>query len=295
MYDDLRLIVDNKRINYITNITKNKIMIKCNDINNNKLEIYYDDNIYNIILKDKNSVLSSTININLTKEEQKEFSFILELKDNYLVKSIYKYINRLIDKDKLIEEITLFKDYNNKKEYKNSLNKLIKELNSSKDNIEELLLNNESEYNRLVNILLNNDTYKNISNKMSIHELMLLITWYISMPIPPIINQELFNNLVNDAINNENSLENVWRIAMNYDEQGYNYDLIDEFFINSKDEYYISEYISGVLQVDQEKIINMLIESKDKDLITKLLEKYTIASNLDNKYIEILKEYISKT
>ena len=41
---------------------------------------------------------------------------------------------------------------------------------------------------------------------------------------------------------------------MTYDEYGFNYDIIDKFFINSKNVYYLSEYINGALQVNQEKI-----------------------------------------
>ena len=290
MYNDLRIIVDNKRIDYIIDITKDKLIIKCNDINSDKLKIYYDNNIYKLIIKAK-SYESDTINIDLTKEEQKEFIFIVELKDNYLVKTVYKYINELIDKDKLIEEINLFKKYNNK--YTNDLNNLINKLNNSEE-IENLILNNQNEYIRITNILINDDTYKKTVKKMTTHELMLLITWYISMTKIPNIDQDLFNDLVNDAINSDNSLENVWRLAMNYDEHGFNYNIVDEFFINSKDAYYLSEYICGVIQVNQEKIVNMLIESKDKELITEFLNKYIVTSNLEDKYVNMLKEYISR-
>ena len=290
MYNDLRIIVNNKRIDYIIDITKDKLIIKCNDINSDKLKIYYDNNIYKLIIKAK-SYESDTINIDLTKEEQKEFIFIVELKDNYLVKTVYKYINELIDKDKLIEEINLFKKYNNK--YTNDLNNLINKLNNSEE-IENLILNNQNEYIRITNILINDDTYKKTVKKMTTHELMLLITWYISMTKIPNIDQDLFNDLVNDAINSDNSLENVWRLAMNYDEHGFNYNIVDEFFINSKDAYYLSEYICGVIQVNQEKIVNMLIESKDKELITEFLNKYIVTSNLEDKYVNMLKEYISR-
>ena len=292
MYNDLRIIVNNKRIDYIIDINKDKLIIKCNNINSNKLKIYYDNNIYKLIIRNK-TYKSDTININLTKEEQKEFIFVVGLKDNYLVKTVYKYINELIDKDKLIEEINLFKKYNTNKKYTKDLNNLINKLNNSEE-IENLILNNPNEYIRITNILINDDTYKKTAKKMTNHELMLLITWYISMPKIPNIDQDLFNDLVNDAINSDNSLENVWRLAMNYDEHGFNYNIVDEFFINSKDAYYLSEYICGVIQVNQEKIVNMLIESKDKELITEFLNKYIVASNLEDKYVNMLKEYISR-
>ena len=79
---------------------------------------------------------------------------------------------------------------------------------------------------------------------------------------------------------------------MNYDEFNFNYDQIDKFFINSKNAYYLSEYISGVLQVNQEKITNMMIEQGDKDLINEILNKYIGASHLQEKYINMLNDYI---
>lgn len=79
---------------------------------------------------------------------------------------------------------------------------------------------------------------------------------------------------------------------MNYDEFNFNYDQIDKFFINSKNAYYLSEYISGVLQVNQEKITNMMIEQGDKELINEFLDKYIKVSNLQKKYINMLNDYI---
>ena len=297
MYNDLNFFIDENRINYTINKTEDKLKITCRNIDSSKVKIYYDDNVYNIILnKNMKKKKSNTIEINLTKE--KEFTFTLELKDTYLVKTVYKYINELIDKDKLIEEINLFKNYNSKKEYKEDLNKLIRKIDKCEEEIEELIINHQSgyrsEYTKIVNILTTNNTYKKIVNKMTNHELMLLITWYISNIYPPHISEELFHELVEDAIQSEDSLENVWRLAMTYDNYDFNYDEIDKFFINSKDAYYISEYISGVLQVSQEKITNMLIEQDDKDLIKEFLNKYVEASHLQEKYINILKEHISR-
>ena len=79
---------------------------------------------------------------------------------------------------------------------------------------------------------------------------------------------------------------------MNYDEYDFNFDLIDKFFVQSKDAYYLSEYISGVLQVSQEKITNMLIEQGDKKFISNFLDKYIGASGIQEKYVTMLREYL---
>ena len=297
MYNDLNILIDKNRINYTINKTEDKLKVTCDNINSSKVKIYYDDNVYNIILnKNMKKTKSNSIEINL--KEEKAFTFTVELKDTYLVKTVYKYVNELIDKDKLIEEINLFKNYNSKKEYKEDLNKLIRKIDNVEEEIEELIINHQSgyrsEYTKIINILTTNNTYTEIVDKMTNHELMLLITWYISNIYPPHISEELFHELVEDAIQSEDSLENVWRLAMTYDNYDFNYDKIDKFFINSKDAYYISEYISGVLQVSQEKITNMLIEQGDKGLINEFLNKYIGASGIQKKYVNILKEYIGK-
>lgn len=106
----------------------------------------------------------------------------------------------------------------------------------------------------------------------------------------PKIEQETFNDLVNSAIKYDHSLENVWRLGMNYDCKNYNYDLLDKFFVNSKDSWYLAEYISGINQVNQEKIVNMVIQTKDKEFIKKLLSDNFIQSTLEEKYKEDLKK-----
>ncbi len=131
-----------------------------------------------------------------------------------------------------------------------------------------------------------------MKKKDSIHELMLSITNDMSEKLPK-IDQNKFDEIVNDAICSDDSLEKVWRIAMTYDEYGFNYDIIDKFFIDSKDTYYLSEYISVVLQINQEKIVNMMIEQGDKNLINEFLNKYIGVSGLQEKYVNILKEYIT--
>ena len=133
---------------------------------------------------------------------------------------------------------------------------------------------------------------KKIDN-MSVHELMLFITENIVMEEVPKIDQSLFDELVWDAINSEYALENVWRLAMCYDEYGFNYDIIDRYFVDSGDAYYLSEYISGVIQVNQEKMVKMLIDKKDRACINDFLNKYIDGSSLDSIYIDMLRECVN--
>ena len=131
---------------------------------------------------------------------------------------------------------------------------------------------------------------------MNNQDLMLLITYYIFAPMIPMIDQETFNDLVNSAIQYDYPLEKVWRLAMNYDSRyyNYNYDLIDEFFVNSKDSYYLAEYISGVIQVNKEKIVNMIIQTKDKEFIKALLKDNFIQNHLEEKHINDLEQVLDE-
>ena len=127
---------------------------------------------------------------------------------------------------------------------------------------------------------------------MSDLELMLLITSYISVPYTPKINQDSFENLINAAKTYDYALENIWRIGMNFDCKGYNYNLLDEFFVNSKDIRYLGEYIHSVSQINQENIVNNIIRTADKDFIKQILKDKFILDNLEEKYKEILEENI---
>ena len=83
---------------------------------------------------------------------------------------------------------------------------------------------------------------------------------------------------------------------MNYDSRyyNYNYDLIDEFFVNSKDSDYLAEYISGVIQVNKEKIVNMIIQTKDKEFIKSLLKDNFIQNHLEEKHINDLEQVLDE-
>ena len=204
----------------------------------------------------------------------KELLFSVFLKKNYFVKSVYKYINELINKKILVEEINIFLNSQVGKNYRKDLNDLL------------LSIKNNNDYKTIFNLLVNNETYLNISRNMNDLELMLLITSYISVPIVPKINQEIFNNLILTAENYDNNLENVWRLGLNFDNKGYNYDLLDDFFVNSKNIWYLSEYIHSINQVNQEKIINKIIKTNDKEYIKQILKNIFI----EEKYRSLLEK-----
>ena len=294
MFKDIHLSIDNNKVNFGYAIDKDKIIIKTIDELQigNILKIFYDENIYNIKLN-KNTKFTDGKNgeifINL---DIKELSFSLTPKKNYFVKTIYKYINKLIDKDTLINEINVFINSKTGKKYINDLNHLLETIENRDMNIEDLITNNEDEYERIFNLVTHNQTYIEIAQNMSDLELMLLITSYIFVPYIPKIDQDYFNDLVNVAKDYDNALENIWRLGMNFDGKGYNFDLLDDFFVNSKDIWYLGEYINGIQQINQEKIVNKILRTKDKEFIKQVLEDELILYNLDKEYKVILESNI---
>ena len=201
-------------------------------------------------------------------------------------------IDNEYNKDILINEIKIFLNSKVGKKYKKDLNILLENIENKDKSLEELIINNENEYERIFDLTIHNKTYIDIAKNMSALELMLLITSYIFVPFTPNIDQDGFNDLVNVAKNYDNSLENIWRLGMNYDRKGYNFDLLDNFFVDSKNVYYLGEYISLIHQINQEKIVNTIVKTKDKGFIKQILENDTIVDNLDEEYKNILKSSI---
>lgn len=294
MFKDIRLYIDNNKVVFEYEIDKDKIIIKTIDeleIGKN-LKIFYDENIYEIKLNNNTKFSKGKAGEIFINLDIKKLSFSVILKNNFFVKSVYKYINELINKDILINEIKIFLNSKVGKKYKKDLNILLENIENKDKSLEELIVNNKNEYERIVDLTIHNKTYIDIAKNMSALELMLLITSYIFVPVTPKIDQDGFNDLVNVAKNYDNALENIWRLGMNYDRKGYNFDLLDNFFVDSKNVYYLGEYISGILQINQEKIVNTIVKTKDEGFIKQILENDIIVDNLDEEYKNILESSI---
>lgn len=294
MFKDISLYIDNNKVDFEYEIDKDKIIIKTIDELEigKKLKIFYDENIYEIKLNNSTKFSKGKAGEIFINLDIKKLSFSVILKNNFFVKSVYKYINKLINKDILINEIKIFLNSKVGKKYKKDLNILLDNIENKDKSLEELIINNENEYERIFDLTIHNKTYIDIAKNMSALELMLLITSYIFVPFTPNIDQDGFNDLVNVAKNYDNSLENIWRLGMNYDRKGYNFDLLDNFFVDSKNVYYLGEYISLIHQINQEKIVNTIVKTKDKEFIKQILENDIIVDNLDEKYKNILESNI---
>lgn len=294
MFKDISLYIDNNKVDFEYEINKDKVIIKTIDELEigKKLKIFYDENIYEIKLNNNTKFSKGKAGEIFINLDIKKLSFSVILKNNFFVKSVYKYINKLINKDILINEIKIFLNSKVGKKYKKDLNILLDNIENKDKSLEELIINNENEYERIFDLTIHNKTYIDIAKNMSALELMLLVTSYIFVPFTPNIDQDGFNDLVNVAKNYDNALENIWRLGMNYDRKGYNFDLLDNFFVDSKNVYYLGEYISIIHQINQEKIVNTIVKTKDKEFIKQILENDIIVDNLDEKYKNILKSNI---
>lgn len=245
-----------------------------------------------------------------------------------LVTLMYKYINRFINSDELLESLEELDLNNFSKEEKISINKLIDDIKTIKDKtaneIDEIEKNRLETIERIVsniNIILESDNlekdlrekieyrkeylledkkkvkdggklYESIyillaDNKLINHywesindyELLEFIAQYISVPMPPQIDQEKFNDLVKVGIKN-NEREWLWRLAFNYNRKNKDFSLIEDYFIEKKDSYYLTELISAVREdLDMKKLKEKVLATKDKKFITsvkKTLKDYEI-------------------
>lgn len=285
MFKDIRVFLDDKLTEYVYEVKDNKIICYLSVDNQYKyLDIVYDENIYEKISFieniDVSQLSASKLRIDLGNKMNNLFRFNIEINYKYFIKTVYKYINNFINTNELLLELGIFKKVIINEDYKNEISLLIDEINLN------MIKNENAE--EIEELIVNNKLYLSLLQLINDKDLMLLITYYISCKKPPKIDQTTFNKLVKLAI--DYSLEKVWRLAMNYDLKGYNYDLIDEFFVNSKNAWYLSEYISSVYQINQEKIINMIIANDDRSFISELLQDNYFQEYVEEKYKKMLEQ-----
>lgn len=245
-----------------------------------------------------------------------------------LVTLMYKYINRFINSDELLESLEELNLKNFSKEEKISINKLIDDIKIIKDKtaneideieknrletiekyvngIDRILQNNNLEnklkekflkikqdlmedkkkvkdggklYKSIYILLTDNDLINHYWDLMNDYELLEFIAQYISVPVPPQIDQEKFNDLVKVGIKN-NEREWLWRLAFNYNRKSKDFSLIEDYFIEKKDSYYLTELISAVREdLDMKNLKEKVLATKDKKFITsvkKTLKDYEI-------------------
>lgn len=236
-----------------------------------------------------------------------------------LVSLMYKYINRFINSDELLESLEELDLNNFTDEEKASIKKLIDDIKSIKDKIpnevdeieknrieinekyvngiDKVLQNNTLEnklkekflkireglledkkkvkdggklYESLFTLLADNDLINYYCDLLNDYELLEFIAQYISVPMPPQISQEKFDKIVKVGIENDER-EWLWRLAFNYNEKNKDFSLIEDYFIEKRDDYYLTELISAVREdLNMKKLKKKVIATKDKKFINKV-------------------------
>ena len=236
-----------------------------------------------------------------------------------LVSLMYKYINRFINSDELLESLEELDLNNFTDEEKASIKKLIDVIKSIKDKIpnevdeieknrieinekyvngiDKILQNNTLEnklkekflkireglledkkkvkdggklYESLFTLLADNDLINYYCDLLNDYELLEFIAQYISVPMPPQISQEKFDKIVKVGIENDER-EWLWRLAFNYNEKNKDFSLIEDYFIEKRDDYYLTELISAVRDdLNMKKLKKKVIATKDKKFINKV-------------------------
>lgn len=233
-----------------------------------------------------------------------------------LVSLMYKYINRFINSDELLESLEELDLNNFTDEEKVSIKKLIDDIKSIKDKIpnevdeieknrleinekyvngiDKILQNNTLEnklkekflkireglledkkkvkdggklYESLFTLLADNDLINYYCDLLNDYELLEFIAQYISVPMPPQIDQEKFDKIVKVGIENDER-EWLWRLAFNYNRKNKDFSLIEDYFIEKRDDYYLTELISAVPDdLNMKKLKKKVIATKDKKFI----------------------------
>lgn len=199
-----------------------------------------------------NELIDLLTNIDKTKFSKNEIKKIEKLLEE--VKKIIKNvpiemdqveIQRITSLNNILENLEKIKlNEENSDETRGFAKKKYDSLIKDKDKVRD----SGSRYERLCDILVNNSVYINHFKNMNDLELLEFITQFISAPITPNIDQETFDNLVNVGIK-EDKREALWRFAFNYNGKKKDFTCIENYFIEKKDDYYLTELISAYKKI----------------------------------------------
>lgn len=197
-----------------------------------------------------------------SKEESKEISNLI-VKITNAMSNIpneidEEEINRLSHLGRILET---FENFDNEKYEKNEedLNKMYQILLRTKEQKRDC----SKLYDELSKLLTQNMLVNKYLSKMSDIELLDFIKEYISSNRPIIIDQDRFNRLANIAIEGDKR-ETLWRLAFNYVNKNKNFSLIEDYFIEKRDTFYLTEYMCAVEgDYDKVKLTDKIMATRD--------------------------------
>ena len=220
---------------------------------------YQDKEVINKLIKDIEEVREKTPN-EIDKVEKKRLEEIDILLDKF------KEVNT---SDNELKEF-IEKQYNN----------LLKEKEKIKDG--------GKLYTKITDLLTNNSVINKSASKMNDKELLTFITRYISVPLPPPIGQEGFNDLVKAGIE-EDDREALWRLAVNYDKK-MDFTLIEDYFIEKRDSYYLMELVSTTDSINLDNLVNKVVATNDREFMNDLANRSLELSIFTKEDIDKIKE-----
>ena len=128
-------------------------------------------------------------------------------------------------------------------------------------------------YIELAKSLTTNKTYISYCQKMNPKELLEFITQYISVPMPPRIDQDLFDEMVEAGIK-EDKREALWRLVFNYVGRNKDFTRVEDYFIEKRDAYYLTELISiEEKELNMEKLERKIKNTNDEKFINDCFER----------------------
>ena len=200
-------------------------------------------------------------------------------------------VNALQVAGKKIEDVKIdnlldkFKEVNTSdKELKEFIEKQYNNLLKEKEKIKD----GGKLYTKITDLLTNNSVINKSASKMNDKELLTFITRYILVPLPPPIKQEDFNDLVKVGIKEDNR-EALWRLAVNYNKK-MDFTLIEDYFIDKRDSYYLIELISATDSVNLDNIVSKVVATNDREFMIDLANRSLELSIFAKDDIDKIKE-----
>ena len=207
-------------------------------------------------------------NIDLTKFSKSEANEIKKL-----IKEVSQFIKdtpneldafekkRLHSLEKNLEELN--KVINNKENKKEDI-EVVKKMKETLEEDKKTKRDGGKLYLGLRDLLCDNKLVVKYAKKMDERELLDFITQYFHVMLPPAISQEAFDAITDVAIKNDER-EKLFRLAFNYEDLNKDFTRIEDYFIEKRDAYFLTELYSAVPDdIDIDNLLRKVIETKDK-------------------------------
>ena len=187
--------------------------------------------------------------------------------------------------DRTIESLEKMKKKNNfDNVVKEKLKKYDKQLHQAKKQKRE----GGKLYETILKLLMENTIIKANLKKMSDEDLLAFITDYISVPNPLPITKEKFNTLAHIAMKQDDR-EALWRLAFNYNCQQMDMEIIENYFIEKRDHYYLAELVCACREdISVKRVIDKVLATQDDTFIQKAYQSAIKAGILDKDNINDL-------